>query len=170
MPSRRPRSGRRASGPFSLNALVAIAAEEGDFARSDDGLWFWREHLAPIGVFETDPAGVAERFLGAPYLWGGRTSLGLDCSGLVQQALYACGRACPRDTAHQAALGRGIAPAELRRGDLVGWNGHIGLMLDASRLIHANGFHMAVEIEPLATAVARIEAAGDGPPTAFRRL
>jgi cell wall-associated NlpC family hydrolase len=159
-----------ALGPFSLNALVAVEAENGPFSRAADGAWFWTRHLAPAGLFERDAAAVAERFLGAPYLWGGRTSVGLDCSGLVQQSLYACGRACPRDADQQAALGREIQPGELARGDLIGWRGHIGLMLDETRLIHANGHHMAVAIEPLAEAITRIEAAGAGAPTAFRRL
>ena len=119
-----------ALGPFSLNALVVVRAEEGKFSRAAGGGFFWTQHLAPIGVFERDAAAVAERFLGAPYLWGGRTSVGLDCSGLVQQSLYACGRSCPRDADQQAALGREIGRAELARGDLVCWRGHIGLMLD----------------------------------------
>jgi cell wall-associated NlpC family hydrolase len=120
--------------------------------------------LSPIGVFETDPAGVAERFLGAPYQWGGRESLGLDCSGLIQQALYACGRACPRDSDQQAALGQPAPRESLRRGDLVFWRGHVGMMLDEARMIHANAFHMGVSIEPLAEALSRI-----GPATGFRR-
>ena len=153
------------SGPFSLNALLAIEAEEGDFAREAGGGWFWRAHLAPIGGFETDPATVAERFLGAPYLWGGRDSLGLDCSGLVQQALYACGLACPRDNDQQAALGRDAPTGQPARGDLVVWAGHIGMMLDAERLIHASGHWMAVVVEPLAAVVAR-----NGLPSAHRRL
>jgi hypothetical protein len=159
-----------AMGPFSLGALVAIEAEHGPFSRATGGGFFWTAHLAPIGVFERDPAAVAERFLGAPYLWGGRTSVGLDCSGLVQQSLYACGRACPRDADQQASLGRAIGGGELARGDLVCWRGHIGLMLDETRLIHANGHHMAVAVEPVAEAIARIKAAGAGGPTAFRRL
>ena len=154
-----------AAGPFSLNALLTIEAEEGDFAREAGGGWFLRAHLAPIGAFETDPAAVAERFLGAPYLWGGRDSVGLDCSGLVQQALYACGLACPRDNDQQAALGRDATPDALVRGDLVVWGGHIGMMLDAARLIHASGHWMAVVVEPLTTVIAR-----DGPPSAYRRL
>ena len=128
------------------------------------------DHLAPIGAgFETDAAGVALRFLGAPYLWGGRESLGLDCSGLVQQALAACGKACPRDTDMQAGIGVAVAPGDLARGDLVFWKGHVGMMLDAERMVHANGHHMATVVEPLAEAIARIEAAGYGPPTAYRR-
>jgi cell wall-associated NlpC family hydrolase len=128
------------------------------------------EHLAPIGVFETDWAGVAERFLGAPYLWGGRESLGLDCSGLVQQALNACGLACPRDADQQAGLGHEIDRSAFARGDLVFWKGHVAIGLDETRIVHANGFHMAVAIEPLETALSRIEAAGVGRPTALRRL
>ena len=154
----------RAVGPFTLNALVHVLAEEGAFSASNDGLWFWTAHLAPIGAFEPDPAAVAERFVGAPYLWGGRTSVGLDCSALVQQALYACGRACPRDTDQQALLGRPVDRGEPARGDLVCWPGHIGMMLDEARLIHANAFHMCVAVEPADAAIARI-----GPPTALRR-
>jgi cell wall-associated NlpC family hydrolase len=159
-----------ATGPFSLNALVTVEAVDGNFARGADGLNFWAAHLAPIGAFETDLAAVAERFLHTPYLWGGRTSLGIDCSALIQQALYACGRACPRDTDQQAALGREIARDELARGDLICWKGHIGMMLDETRLLHANAHHMAVAIEPADEAIARIEAAGYGAPTTFRRL
>ena len=161
----------RGVGPFSLNALVAVEAEDGDFARAADGGWFWRAHLAPIGLgLETDPAAVAERYLGAPYLWGGRDSLGLDCSGLVQQALYACGHACPRDTDQQQSLGHGIDAGELARNDLVFWRGHVGMMLDSARIIHANASHMAVAIEPLDEALLRIEAKGYDAPTAYRRL
>jgi len=159
----------RAAGPFSLNALVTVEAEEARLMKVAGGGWIPQEHLSPIGVFEDDWAAVAERFLGAPYLWGGRESLGLDCSGLVQQALFACGRACPRDADQQAQLGVGIDRADFGRGDLVCWNGHIGMGLDEERIVHANGFHMAVAIEPLETAIARIDAAGVGQPTAFRR-
>jgi hypothetical protein len=160
-----------ASGPFSLNSLVRIEAQDGDrFGRADDGMWFWLGHLSPIGVFERDWTAVAERFLGAPYLWGGRTSVGLDCSGFVQQSLYAIGRACPRDTDQQALLGREIARSELRRGDLVCWKGHVGLMLDGARLIHANAHRMAVAVEALDEVVARMEATSAGAPTTFRRL
>ena len=160
----------RALGPFSLNALVGIEEAQDDFGRAADGAWFWLGHLSPIGRFERDPASVAERFLGAPYLWGGRTSVGLDCSGLIQQALYACGRACPRDADQQAALGAPVGRDDLGRGDLVCWPSHIGVMLDGARLLHANGHHMAVAIEPLIDAVARNEASGAGTPTAYRRL
>ena len=113
---------------------------------------------------------MAERFLGAPYLWGGRESLGLDCSGLVQAALFACGLACPRDTDQQAGLGREIGRKDLHRGDLVFWNGHVAIGLDAERVVHANGYHMAVAIEPLEAAITRIAAPGGGMPTTYRRI
>jgi cell wall-associated NlpC family hydrolase len=160
----------RASGPYSLNALVAVEAREATLCKVAGAGWIAAGHLAPIGVFETDVAAVAERFLGAPYLWGGRESLGLDCSGLVQQALFACGVACPRDTDQQAGLGHAITREAFGRGDLVFWKGHVAIGLDETRIVHANGHHMMVAIEPLETAIGRIEAAGVGPPTAFRRL
>ena len=152
-------------GPFSLGALVTVAETEGALTRVEGGGWIPTAHLAAIGADFADPVETALRFLGTPYLWGGRDSLGVDCSGLVQQALYAAGRACPRDTDLQAALGVAIGPAALGRGDLVFWRGHVGMMLDARRLLHANAHHMAVAIEPLNEAVARI-----GDPTGCRRL
>lgn len=165
-------------GLYALNALVTVEARQGPWLRAARAGWMYADHLAPVGDrFESDPAGVALRFLGAPYLWGGRESLGLDCSGLVQQALFACGRACPRDSDMQRGLGSPIepgpdltAPASLRRNDLVFWRGHVGLMLDRETLLHANAHHMAVAAEPLAPAIQRIEAAGSGLPVAFRRL
>lgn len=160
----------RASGPFSMNALVAVEAEDGRLSHVAGAGWMATRHLTPVGTFETDHAAVAERFLGAPYLWGGRESLGLDCSGLVQQALFACGLACPRDTDQQAELGQAIARDAFGRGDLVFWNGHVAIGLDGERIVHANGHDMMVAIEPLEAAVARIDAAGVGQPTAFRRL
>lgn len=156
-------------GPLSLNALVTITEECGTLAHAAGFGWIPIAHLAPIGWCFTDPASVAERFVGTPYLWGGRDSLGLDCSGLLQQALYACGQACPRDADQQAALGEPVAPGDSRRGDLVFWSGHAGMMLDETRLLHANAHHMAVAVEPLGEAMARIAAAGVGEPTAFRR-
>lgn len=157
-------------GLYSMNALVAERGREGRFVEAAGGGWIVEAHLAPIGRYEADPAAVALRFLGAPYQWGGRESAGLDCSGLMQQALYACGRACPRDSDQQQALGAAVEAVDLARGDLVFWRGHVGMMIDAERLIHANAHHMAVVVEPLVEAVARIAAAGAGEPVAWRRL
>lgn len=160
----------RALGPYSINSLVAVEAVEGRLAKVAGAGWMTADHLSPIGVFEDDWAAVAERFVGAPYLWGGRESLGLDCSGLIQQALFACGRACPRDTDQQQALGAPIVAEDFGRGDLVFWKGHVAMGVGPGRIVHANGHHMMTVVEPLADAVARIRDAGVGDPTAFRRL
>jgi len=159
-----------ARGPYSINALVSVEAREGRFVRDVDGGWFVEAHLSPIGLYADDAAAVAEQHLGAPYLWGGRDSRGLDCSGLVQQALLACGRSCPRDAdMQQAAFAAPTSVEALRRGDLVFWRGHVAMLVDAERIIHANAHHMAVAVEPLAEARSRIAAAGGGEPTAFAR-
>ena len=111
-----------------------------------------------------------KRFVGVPYVWGGKTAAGLDCSGLIQTALQAVGKAAPRDTdMMEKALGELTALSQVRRGDLVFWKGHMGVMLDESRLLHANAFHMMVAIEPLEDAVARIENSA-GPVTSVKRL
>lgn len=160
---------------LSMNCRVTPGQRQGEFVFVPDAGWVWHGHLAPLdGPRPSDHAAVAERFLGAPYLWGGKESLGLDCSGLVQMALTACGIACPRDTDMQeAALGRPLAfddlLAGLARGDLVFWKGHVGMMLDETRLLHANAHHMEAAIEPLAQARDRI-AAKDIPISSIRRL
>ena len=114
---------------------------------------------------EGDFVAVAERFVGTPYLWGGKSSLGLDCSALVQLALTATGVACLRDSDMQEqTLGAPITIAgdlsKLTRGDLLFWNGHVAIVRDTATLIHANAYHMAVAIEPVAEAAARNRAAG----------
>jgi cell wall-associated NlpC family hydrolase len=146
-----------------LGSRLAVTGQDGELARLASGGYVPARHLAPLDAAAPDFVAVAERFLGVPYLWGGKTSLGIDCSGLVQVALTACGIACPRDSDMQRALGTSVAPdelAHLRRGDLVFWNGHVGVVRDATTLLHANGFHMAVTSEPLREAIARIGSAG----------
>jgi cell wall-associated NlpC family hydrolase len=145
-----------------LGARLAIARSEGSFAITAAGGYLPARHLAPIDVNETDFVAVAERFLGAPYLWGGKTSQGLDCSGLVQIALGACGIPCPRDAIMQEAA-FALSPAPLdkpQRGDLIFWKSHVAIVRDAATLLHANAYHMAVAIEPIAEAAARIRDAG----------
>ena len=155
---------------LSINALVRAGKSENGFVEAGEAGWIYAPHLALLGEFEADFVAVAHRFLGAPYLWGGRDSLGLDCSGLIQQAFYACGRACPRDTDQQMAAFDKAAPlSELSGGDLVFWRGHVGVMCDGLSLLHANAFHMAVTLEPLAAAVSRIKASGSGEVVALRR-
>ena len=157
---------------LSLGARLKIVAHEGDFAVTADGLRLWLAHLAETGSREPDPVAVVERFLETPYLWGGRTSEGIDCSGLIQSGLDAAGVAAPRDSDMQeAALGEPLAIDQpLRRGDLVFWKGHVGVMRDSATLIHANGFHMKVVSEPLAEARIRIAAKGGGEVTSVRRV
>jgi cell wall-associated NlpC family hydrolase len=160
---------------LSLGARLTIVGRDGDFAASADGLHVWLKHLAEAGWREPDYVAVAERFLETPYLWGGRTSEGIDCSGLVQTALAAAGAASPRDSDMQeATLGEPIAIDEprtpLARGDLVFWKGHVGIMRDPIALLHANGWHMRVVSEPLAEARDRIAANGGGDVTSARRL
>ena len=159
-----------ACGPLSLNAMVTVVEETGDLCHANRIGWIAKAHLSPVGRSLSDPVKVALAHLGAPYLWGGRDSAGLDCSGLIQQAFLACGLACPRDSDQQQALGDAAPPEALARGDLVVWTEHVGMMLDGRRLIHANAHHMAVAVEPLARVRARMVANGGGEPIAYRRL
>ncbi len=162
---------------LSLGCRVAMAARQADttgqLATLANGFYVPARHLAPIDTTENDFVAVAERFVGIPYLWGGKTSLGLDCSGLVQVSLNAAGIACPRDSDMQEKA-MGVAQpvddlAGLRRGDLVFWRGHVAIARDDATLVHANAFHMAVAFEPVAEAVPRIAAAG-GAITSVKRI
>ena len=144
-----------------MGALLTIVRQDERFAVTAAGWHVPVVHLVPIKARQPDFVAVAETLLGAPYLWGGKTSLGLDCSGLVQVALRAAGHACPRDSDMQElALGKLSSLAELRRGDLVFWKGHVAIARDGDTLIHANAHHMMVVSEPTAGAIARIAAAG----------
>lgn len=148
---------------LSLNARVAITEDSGRYLRLESGGYVYASHAVPIGQHAEDFVAVAEAFLGAPYLWGGRTSVGLDCSGLVQLAAAAAGHNVPRDADMQAAeAGEAIDWQKdiLRRGDLVFWEGHVGIMTSGQEFLHANAYHMAVEREPFLEARARIKAAG----------
>ncbi|MCS0502214.1 C40 family peptidase [Ancylobacter mangrovi] len=150
---------------LSFGSRLAIAGTRERFAVTREGGFIFTGHLAPLDTVEADYVEVASRFLGAAYLWGGRSSLGLDCSGLVQVALNACGLACPRDSDMQeAALGTAVAfdgdVGTLRRGDLLFWPGHVGIVEDAATLLHATAHFMSVVREPLGSALARIEATG----------
>ena len=146
--------------PLSFGSLVAVKRGEGGFALTERGAIF-AKHLAPVAQHEPDIVATAQKFLGTPYLWGGKTSLGLDCSALVQLSLNAAGIPCPRDSDMQEkALGAPAPLEQIQRGDLVFWKGHVAIACDADTLIHANAFHMAVAIEPLAAAIDRIAALG----------
>jgi cell wall-associated NlpC family hydrolase len=161
--------------PVSLpmNARLAIVESDERFSKLSNGQHVFTNHIQPLNETETDFVSVAEKFLDVPYYWGGKTSQGLDCSGLVQTSLEACGIFSPRDTDMQEMqLGQSLLINDLdglRRGDLVFWKGHVGIMADQKTLLHANGYHMMTVKEPLSEAVARI-ASTYGPVTSIRRL
>ncbi|MEW6641456.1 MAG: NlpC/P60 family protein [Pseudomonadota bacterium] len=156
-----------------LGARIEVVRTDATFAITSQRHYLPLIHVAPLDHTESDFVTVAERFVGTPYLWGGKTSLGIDCSGLVQIALAACGIAAPRDSDMQEqALGEPLDRAQwhdLQRGDLVFWKGHVAIVSGPDRLVHANAHHMATAIEPLRDAVARIKAAGSEI-TTVRRL
>ena len=142
------------AGKFALTPLGAVPAS----------------HLRTLGDWASDPVAVAYQFLGTPYLWGGNSRMGIDCSGLAQAAHLACGIACPGDSDLQQAIGQEIAPdAPLQRGDLLFWKGHVALVMDPAHILHATGHAMMTVVEALPEAIDRIIAQGGGAVTARRR-
>ncbi|WP_309084284.1 C40 family peptidase [Chelativorans sp.] len=157
----------------SMGARVAVVEEVENhgtvYALLGSGGSMIAKHLRPLGKPCSDFVSIAERFLHTPYLWGGTSGFGIDCSGLVQLSMFMAGRNVPRDTDMQATIGVPVEPeAGLQRGDLVFWRGHVAIMTDADHIIHANGYTMTVWEEPLAEAMRRIEPLY-GRPTGYRR-
>ncbi|VIO67646.1 C40 family peptidase [Bradyrhizobium ivorense] len=149
---------------LALGTKLTVIREDGAFAVTRECWHLPRQHVAPLEVMAKDFVSVAEQFVGTPYLWGGKSSLGIDCSGLVQVALTAAGTGCPRDSdMQQDGLGRALTEAEarhLQRGDLIFWKGHVAIVRDATTIVHANAHHMATVVENTQAAIARIKAAG----------
>ncbi len=147
-----------------MGTTLAVVREQGAFAVTQQNWYLPRQHVGRIDAMAEDFVAVAERFVGTPYLWGGKSSLGIDCSGLVQVSLNAAGTGCPRDSDMQRdSLGRLIGLADsspLQRGDLIFWRGHVAIARDAETIVHANAHHMATVIENTRDAIARIKAAG----------
>lgn len=156
---------------LSFGAEVTVLDERQKFFETSQG-FIPKRHLRPLDRPFADPVTVAQLHFGVPYLWGGNSIDGIDCSGLVQAALCACDIPCPGDSDLQCdVLGVALtSDAPLQRGDLLFWEGHVAMMVDAGTMIHANAHHMAVSYEPLAAALVRIEAQGDGPVIARKRL
>ena len=154
----------------SFGSPVTVLSIKGSFAETLGG-YIPHIHLTPVGTHLKDPVDVATMFLGSPYLWGGNSRFGIDCSGLVQAAFLACGRPCPGDSTQQEqvfgpALPRG---ATAQRGDLLFWNGHVAFVHDPDTILHANAYNMAVSYEALGPALERIAAQGDGSISSHRR-
>ncbi len=165
-----PRAQAREVMAISLGSRLAVVNMSGNWAETTLG-YVPASHLRPLGDWATDPVSVAESLVGTPYLWGGNSRSGTDCSGLAQLALHAAGIACPGDSDMQQALGAEIAPDQpLRRGDLLFWKGHVALVVADDQMIHANGHSMSVACEGIAAATARIKAQDGGPIIARRRL
>lgn len=156
-----------------MGARLETIKETETFAVTSQYHFVPARHVAPLHTFQSDFVAVAERFLGTPYLWGGRTSFGIDCSGLVQTALETCGTEAPRDSDMQeAALGETLTTSNrnaLQRGDLMFWRGHVAIVRDRATIVHANAYHMEVAIEAIEDACARIEKAS-GSITSIKRL
>jgi cell wall-associated NlpC family hydrolase len=147
-----------------MGATITVLREDGPFAVTREGFYLPRQHIGRVDKMQADFVAVAEWFVGTPYLWGGKSSLGIDCSGLVQVSLNAAGTGCPRDSDMQRdGLGRTLDAAEskkLQRGDLLFWKGHVAIVRDGDSIVHANAHHMTTVVENAREAVARIEAAG----------
>ena len=164
-----PRVQAPALHPLPFAAQVQVLAAHGNFAQTPQG-FVPLPHLRAMADHLPDHVSTAVMFLNAPYLWGGNSAAGIDCSGLVQAALLAAGVMAPADSDLQQSLGTDVTGSPWQRGDLIFWRGHVALVVDDARLIHANGHTMSVAYEGITNCVARIAAAGGGEVTHHRRI
>jgi NlpC/P60 family/Bacterial dipeptidyl-peptidase Sh3 domain len=152
--------------PLHMNSRICVTGVEAAWCEIDH---FGRAAFVPVThvrevAMRDDPVTVAHLMVGTPYVWGGNTGFGIDCSGLVQVAFHAAGQRCPADSSQQAGMaGVHLEPgAALMRGDLLFWKGHVALVSDSETLVHANAHHMAAAVEPLEDAIVRIAASDTG--------
>lgn len=157
-------------GALYMGSEVRVSSEKPGWAMLENGLFAPSSHLLPLHARMDDPVGIADLFLGTPYLWGGSTRYGIDCSGLIQLAYRVGGRDCPRDSDMQEAqIGEEISLDQAAKGDLIFWKGHVAFIAGDGRILHANAHHMSVVYESMQDAIARIEEQGGGPVTSVKR-
>jgi len=156
---------------LSFGSYLTIVATHERFLETAQGYFVPKPHVREVGALFDDPIDVAALFLGSPYLWGGNSREGLDCSALVQASLLACGMPCPADSDMQEdTLGSLTNDTEMKRGDLLFWKGHVAMVVDSETMIHSNAGAMSTVYEPIKDGIKRIEAQGDGPVTSHKRL
>lgn len=153
---------------LSFGAKITASGDSQDFVETSHG-HIPKQALAELPTPARDPITTARLFLNTPYLWGGNTRSGIDCSGLIQAALLAANMPCPGDSDQQQQLGQTITNGQYQSGDLLFWNGHVALVTSPTKMIHANAHHMQVVEEPITQAIIRI-ARTTGPVTAHKRL
>jgi len=156
---------------LSFGSYLTIVATHERFFETSHGYFVPMQHVREVGTLFSDPIDVAALFLGSPYLWGGNSREGLDCSALVQASLLACGISCPADSDMQEdTLGNLTNDTEMKRGDLLFWKGHVAMVVDSETMIHANAGAMSTVYEPIKDGIERIKEQGDGPVTSHKRL